>query len=1019
MHTKKLLIFIGLLWASVSTLAQDMRQYSFTHYGAVEGLISNEATSVLHDNDGFIWVGTNNGIQRYDGSRFISFRHDKDNPRSIPANYVQQMLKDAQGNIWVLCGEGLVARLDPRRMEFTTIPQRYRSQLHKMHVKKLVKDDRDNIFLVAALLEYITWDKEKDEFSPDKNPFLLPGERKPLDMAYQASANKYWISTNQGLVVYNANTGQLSYAGNNTENEAILNQYDSYIAINLFFDRNGRLWYDTWKDGQAFSNCFDLRKKQFVIRNYSFGAQLLTYYEPHGYMQQRDGTIWIRGLYILGQFQEKENRFQLVYNGYVNEQSIVYEKVSSFCEDNDSNIWIATTNNGLYRFAPSEQFFTNIRHINRRTNLPGKGGVLSFVRLPDGDILTGTWGDGLYRYDSAFNHRPLGLPGIAELTSPTVWDMDLSRDGNTIWMGMQPGVGEYNWREKKFKNHNPAILKHRTVRQIEEDRFGNLWLGMQAGGLFKWDARRGAARFEDGIHKFDSIPDCSIGKIFRDSKGYIWVGTIGYGVYVIDPAIDKVVLQLPAIDGDEKYTKFANVHHVMEYNDTTMILAGGSSIHIFNRITRTVRTIGNENSITGSISSVEKDASSGYLWVSGSQGLYRVNIFNRIFIHFNRIDGISDDRFLISSSYKLPDGRLLFGADNQFTVFQPRDVRINNVAPPITITGFRVNERFMLVDSLLQLKRVELTPKENSITIDFSGLSYAGAYLIRYRMKGVDDDWRIADKHNQAVYTYLPPGEYVFMVKAEDADGKESMYVTQLPIKIYPHFWQTWWFYGMLLLFGASVLYWIDRERIRRLKELQRVRSEIANNLHADVTTTLSNINLLGEMAKIKADKDIDRSKEYIDQISAKSHAMIIAMDDILWSIDPDNDSMEKTLLRMMEFTDALRNRYAANIELIVDKKVESLNLNMKTRHEFFLVFKEGLKLIVELAGGKNTLVQIDFFRKKLSLKIQDSTASLDENVAEIDTVIENINDRTSGLNGESDIQYDKNGIAVVVMVPV
>jgi signal transduction histidine kinase len=255
------------------------------------------------------------------------------------------------------------------------------------------------------------------------------------------------------------------------------------------------------------------------------------------------------------------------------------------------------------------------------------------------------------------------------------------------------------------------------------------------------------------------------------------------------------------------------------------------------------------------------------------------------------------------------------------------------------------------------------------------------------------------------------------MARSEDADGNMSVHVTELAIKVYPQFWQTWWFYGLLLLFGASLLYWIDRERIRRLNELQRVRSEIANNLHADVTTTLSNINLLGEMAKIKADKDIDRSKEFIDQISAKSHNMIIAMDDILWSIDPANDSMEKTVLRMMEFTDALRNRHAANIELIVDKKVQSLKLDMMKRHEFFLIFKEGLRLIVQCAGGRNTIVQIDYFRHKLSLKLQDSSARLDENLEEIEELIRQINDRARSLKGEADIQYDRNGIAIVVLV--
>ncbi|MCR6720323.1 MAG: hypothetical protein NVV59_08500 [Chitinophagaceae bacterium] len=364
--------------------------------------------------------------------------------------------------------------------------------------------------------------------------------------------------------------------------------------------------------------------------------------------------------------------------------------------------------------------------------------------------------------------------------------MKLSRDGYTIWMAQQPGIGQYNLKEKRYTLHDPPLLKSKTVRQLEEDRFGNLWIGMQGIGLYKWSAREGSKRFADGVSKITEIPDCSIGKIYEDSKGYIWVATSGYGVFVIDPTNDKILLTLPAIDKDGNYTSFLHVHHVMEYNDTTMIMSGGTSLHVFNRITKNIRTIGNENTIAGAVMSVEKDNESGYVWLSGTQGLYRANINNRIFVLFNRMDGISDDRFMLAASYKLPDGRMLFGADNQFTVFRPRDVKINNMAPPVTITGFKVFDKYLLVDSLMRLNRVELTPKQNSLTIEFSGLSYAGAYLIRYRLKGVDDDWKIADKNNQAVYTYLPPGDYQFMVKAEDADGKESLHVTQMTIKIFP-----------------------------------------------------------------------------------------------------------------------------------------------------------------------------------------------------------------------------------------
>ncbi|MFN4316317.1 MAG: two-component regulator propeller domain-containing protein [Chitinophagaceae bacterium] len=1021
MFALRLFITLSLTALLLSARAQDIRQYSFTHFGAAEGLISNEGRAVLHDDKGFVWIGTGNGLQRYDGARFITFRHDRNDPKSIPNNLVLQLIKGPDNKIWVLCSNNQVAVLDPDRLEFTQIPTKFTSKNAALATTKLIRDPKGNMFLLAGLVELLTWTPESGEFNKANNPFSIPPGRLCIDIAAQPGTEKYWISSNRGLSIYNAATGQHSYAGHNVEKEPVLELFDTtHHAFNIFFDRNDRVWFDIWGPGYPLVNCYDLSANKVVLRNFHFINLLKTYYETHGYMQQADGTIWIRGLGVLARFLENENRFQLVYNGFVNEQSIVYEGVSSFCEDNGGSIWLTTTNNGLYRFAPSEQYFTNISHLHPVSGLPGKGSILSFLRLPGGDLLAASWGDGLYRYDKQLKNTPLNFRGINEKNPITVWDMLIDRDSTRIWMGMQPGIGEYNLRSKTFRTHFPPQFNNNTIRQIEADRRGNLWIGTMNSGLFKWDVAKGSAgKFEDGLKKVEGVVPGSITKIFVDSKGLVWVAALGTGVYVFDPIGDELLLHLPATNENGDYNSIAQVGHIMEYDDTSMVFSGGPFIHIYNRITKQIRTVGNENTISGRIASVEKDPRGGYLWVSSSQGLYRVNIYNKIFVHFDRIDGIADDRFVLSASLRLPDGRLLFGAENQFTIFQPADVRINNTIPKITITGVRVMNRQLLVDSLLQQPRLELGPKENSITINFSGLSYNGAFMIRYKLEGLDEDWQIADKSNEAVYSYLPAGEYTFMARSEDADGKASPHTTKLLIKIYPHFYQTWWFYGLLLLLGAVVLYWIDRERIRRLNELERVRSEIANSLHADVSTTLSNINLLGEMAKIKADKDIDRSKEYIDQISAKSHNMIIAMDDILWSIDPENDSMEKTVLRMLEYADALRNRHEANIEISVDKKVQSLKLDMKTRHEFLLIFKDALRLMVQLAGGRQSLLQVDLFRHKLSLKFQDHTARLDSNAAEIDQAIEQIQERCELLNGESDIQYDKNGMAIVVLLPV
>jgi signal transduction histidine kinase len=240
-----------------------------------------------------------------------------------------------------------------------------------------------------------------------------------------------------------------------------------------------------------------------------------------------------------------------------------------------------------------------------------------------------------------------------------------------------------------------------------------------------------------------------------------------------------------------------------------------------------------------------------------------------------------------------------------------------------------------------------------------------------------------------------------------------------LAITISPPFWRTWWFYGFIILLIIAVLYWIDRERVKRLLGLQAVRTQIAGNLHEEINTTLNNINLLSEMAKIKADKDIDRSKEYIAQISEKSHNMIIAMDDILWSIHPENDNMEKTLLRMTEFTDALKNRKQVNFETAVDEKIKSLQLDMKSRHEFFLIFKDALRSMAGYSNGTRILINIDLLRPKLSMKIQDNGSYDDPASVFSDNCMLNMIKRAEQINAVLDIQTDRKGVSVILLLPI
>ena len=607
---------------------------------------------------------------------------------------------------------------------------------------------------------------------------------------------------------------------------------------------------------------------------------------------------------------------------------------------------------------------------------------------------------------------------MSEKVTPSMWSMCLSGDSNTIWIGSQPGVWAINQATRSAIFYNPPIMKERTVRQIAEDKYGNLWMGTQSLGAFKWTKTKGNRKFEEGVTQFTGVPVSQILKIFIDNKGHVWIATSDQGLFVIDPATDKVILHFGTKEPAERKLLSDGIASVLQYDDSTIVIAA-NGIHLFNtKKQKIVKSFGLPESQAGTIASMEKDKN-GYLWVSATSGLFRINPQNKIFIYFNRVDGITNDYFIIGASYELPDGKLLFGADNQFVVFDPSDVQINDVAPDIKITGFKLMNELLSVDSLQKRDRIVLGPEDNSIAVEFSGLSYNSAYIIKYMLEGLDKDWKIADKNYQAIYSYLPPGSYTFLARSEDAEGKPSKNITKLVIKVNPPFWQTWWFFCLLGLLIAAVFYWLDKQRVNKLLELQKVRADIAANLHEDVNKTLNNINLLSEMARIKADKDVDRSKEYIEQISTKTRNMINALSDIMWTIDPQNDNMEKSLLRMTEFADALRNRYGVHIELALDKKVRSLKLDMKTRHETYFIFKEALWMIVKYSGGKETLIYIDFFKNKLSMKLQDATAKLDKNITEIENSIKAMSERATLINAELDVQCDKKGIAIILLVPV
>lgn len=947
-HLKNIALYVSIAIYALAGLAQtpEPKRYNFTHYTEESGLVSYQVNSTVQDEEGFIWIGTNEGLQRFDGIRYNNFGQAQKDSASILSKAILQIHIDTNGNFWILTSDGKVCVFDTKSFTLKEAKVKVKNENLTGSLttpKKLITDDDGTIFLLLPGEELLTYDKDTNEFSTSYNFFTPKPEWKIVDFVPERGTNKYWMCLeDQGFAVYDRKSDQLSYDGNNIGQEILIEHYKNTANPNkLFFDGQGRAWHIGMDEGLPYIYCYDIQKQKVVFSKYGFREQVPGYHEIHQFLEQQDGSIWISGINILAKYLENEKQFQQVYNGYVDERSIEFIVITSLNEGREHNIWVATGNNGLFRFNPSEEFFTNIPHPSKIAGNIGTGAPITFMHDLDRSILVGVWNDGLYRYDRNLKLIPLGIKGFPTDKTTPIISMSLSGRGKIVWMAVKDGIYKYDQLKRRVQFYHLPMLKSR-IRDVEEDKDGNLWLGLQEHGVYKMDVKKGKIDFIQGISHFKSIPEVQVNKIMIDNKGLIWVGTHDKGLYVIDPETDTIIQHFH--DRAPNGLKLVDnlVSSVLQYNDSLIFIGTSKKVLLYNLLQKKLSVLGSNKTISGIIQSMEKD-SAGYLWVSSTAGLYRVNVQNRVFVKFNRNDGIRNDYFVISASHLLPDGRIIFGASESMVVFDPAAIKINTSYPVVNITDFKVMNRSLPLDSLLRLKTIELAPNQNSITIDLSTMSYNTAYGIRYKLEGLDNGWKIADRSHQLNFTYLPPGSYQLQANSINAEGVEGANPLLLDITVEAPFWQTRWFYGLLALSIGVIFFWLDKIRMQRKEAVHKTRSNIATSLHEEVNTALSQINILSEMAKIKAKNDPQKSAEFIDQIHSKSHNMIIAMDDMLWSITPDNDSMEKTVERMREYIDALNSRHHCGIEILVDDKVKSLQLDMQFKHDAFLLFKDSI----------------------------------------------------------------------------
>lgn len=822
------------------------RPLRFERFSLEDGLSQNSVLALLQDRQGYLWIGTQDGLNRYDGYEFVHFKNDPEDPDSLSHNGVISLLEDTDGTIWVGTWGGGLNRYDPATGRFT----RYRHDpenpvsLAADIVPALLRDSRGRLWVATAGGGLDLFNPQNDTFTHFANN---PDDAHSLSSNVVSSlledpAGVLWVGTGglgfpgAGLNRFDPSTGKAEVFRSNPDDPATLGN-DNISSIVRGPD--GALWIGT--GGYAVTgsglNRFDPARGTFTrFEHAPERPESIAGNDVLGLFVDPSGVLWI-ALYGAGvdrlDLTQPEPAFVHARNDPFNPQSLSADQVWSLLMDRSGVMWVGSVNGGLNKLNPQVQRFGLFR------NEPGNDNSLSFnvigpmIEDNNGGLWIATYGGGLNHYQRTtgkFTHYSDPLQPTAPVMS-----VYIDRRG-TLWVGSLTGLAILDpLTGERTAYHNdpqdPGSLVSDAVSGILEDAQGRLWVAT-LGGLDVYNPQS-----DDFTHV--RIPELSsVVTLFRDDQDYLWVGSWGNGLFRLDPASYN--------DGQVSYERFANdpqdprsisdnsIWSMRQDREGTLWVGTGAGLNRFDAANKTFKRYRTKDGLPNeNVLCILDDAQ--HLWISTNDGLARFDTASGQFRVYDVTDGLQSNEFNSGACLKTRDGAMLFGGVHGMNLFKPEEIRDNTTPPPVVITTFRIfNEP--IAANLADRTTIRLSYRQNFISFEFTALDFRspGKNHYMYRLEGFDRDWIDAGNRRYASYTNLAGGDYVFRVRAANNDGIWNEEGVSIPLHIEPPFWATWWFAGLVVVFilavvGAAIRWRFDLVRSQNRK----LEAEVDERTHA------------------------------------------------------------------------------------------------------------------------------------------------------------------------------------------
>ena len=1009
-------------------IAEAQQTVAFTRISTEDGmgLNSNVVYSLQQDSRGFIWVGTGNGLQRFDGSKFISFGNSGAGSDQLPDAPLRQIIQ-ADSNKILLLFESLreFGLFDPSTFLYKKIVFKLNRSLPARAQFYLWKTSAGQIYLNVLRFGILQFNASDLSFT-ETNRFKIPrGWNVALGGVFEdMQKQQLWFCTDSGLVVHNLAKATSWNKYNNPQNLALLNNPIAQDRPTQFYiDKQRRHWVFAWpvkNIGQA-KYCFDSNGEKFLAKDtVGLESRPEGYTEYNYFFETRQGSLWIYGLGVLFNWDKVQQRF--VFNKSATASSslgINYSSIHQVIEDKDGSLWIAT-DRGLY-FSANNDDGMNVVNLIFESAKQQMGEIKDILETPEGDYWFGCWGGGIKIVDKYFRSKeskvyntpaPAAWDELTKQSAKLVWALCRESATGQIYIGCNYGVLLiHDPATGKTKYLRPAELNNSTIRFIAEDKAGVLWLGTQGGRLLK---------YVNG--QFSIVQDIGsiIYKIFVDRQGWLWLATHEKGLYAVNPTTGLVLQHYSA--QDDKAKLYSNTGYDIEQLNDSIIVFGAGCLNFVDKKNKKVKLVTYREGLPANDVYRLRIDDQGSLWIITSNGLSRYNPRNSRITPYSRKDGIMLAEQTKSADYVGREGFVMFAGSNAVIMFKPSSFTSNQPPPDVSITDFKIFNQYIPVDSLQALPMVKLGPNQNSFSVYFSSLSFMQRDKLTYyyKLEGRDKNWNKSNRWDYENYSLLPPGRYVFRIFAENIEGLRSKNITELIVYIKPPFWQSMWFISSLVFMLALLIYYFHNERVKRLLAVEKIRNKVARDLHDDMGSTLSTINILTSMAKTKMNTDPVKTSDYLGKIGDNSQRMMDAMDDIVWSIKPSNDSMQKITARMREFATNVLEAREIEMTFDVQQEVYDVKLDMEARRDFFLVFKEAVNNAAKYSKADTVNIKIEMKNKKLQFTIHDNGIGFDVAAADSGNGLGNMTKRAEAMQGQLNIISEASkGTKVTLKIPV